>query len=97
MAGSVHGSGRLLIFWNLGCSCRSFFTTIWMTSLLHARSSVKTAIALTVGMSLSAVIISMTCVVLVWSQSKHDQWNIKPVDWRSINSCKRLSGTAPRR
>ena len=49
------------------------FTTMWMSSLLRARSSLTVAVALTLGVILSAGILSMTCVVLVWSQSKDDQ------------------------
>ena len=49
------------------------FTTMWMTGLLHARSSLHVAVALTLGAILSAVIFSLFCIVLVWSQSKDDK------------------------
>jgi hypothetical protein len=49
------------------------FIFLWMTRLLHTRSNMKTAVALTVVITLSAVIVAVTCVSLVWSQSKDDQ------------------------
>ncbi len=49
------------------------FMSMWMTGLLHARSSLHVAVALTLGAILSVVILSLFCIVLVWSQSKDDQ------------------------
>jgi hypothetical protein len=49
------------------------FSSMWMAALLHTESSLHIGGALTVGVILSAVILSMYCFVLVWSQSKDDK------------------------
>jgi hypothetical protein len=48
------------------------FASLWMTTLLHARSRLNHAIIYTLALSLSAVILSMSCIVLVWLQGKDD-------------------------
>jgi hypothetical protein len=49
------------------------FTSIWMMALLHARSSLNILVVLMLGLILSAVILSVSCIVLVWSQSKDEE------------------------
>jgi len=49
------------------------FTTMWITGPLHANSGLNAAVALTVGVILSAMILSLSCIALVWSQAKDDQ------------------------
>ena len=49
------------------------FSSMWMAALLHTESSLHIGGALTVGVILSALILSMYCFVLVWSQSKDDK------------------------
>ncbi len=44
-----------------------------MTGLLRGRFSLNLAVATTLSIILSAVTLSMTCVLIVWSQSKDDQ------------------------
>jgi hypothetical protein len=46
------------------------FTSMWMLALLHTQSSLNIGIALIVGVILSAVLLAMSCIVLVWSQTK---------------------------
>ncbi len=46
------------------------FTSMWMTGLLQARSRLSTAVAITVGVILSMLILSVSCIGLVWSQGK---------------------------
>jgi hypothetical protein len=53
------------------------FSSMWMAALLHTESSLHIGGALTVGVILSAVILSMCCFVLVWSQSK-DESPLRP-------------------
>jgi hypothetical protein len=48
------------------------FISLWMTALLHARSRLNHAIIYTLALILSAVILSMSCIVLVWLQGKDD-------------------------
>jgi hypothetical protein len=49
------------------------FTSMWISVLLHTQSALNRGAALTVGAILSAVLLSISCMVLVWSQSKDDQ------------------------
>jgi hypothetical protein len=49
------------------------FSSMWMAALLHTESSLHIGGALTVGVILSALILSVYCFVLVWSQSKDDK------------------------
>jgi uncharacterized membrane protein len=49
------------------------FTFVWMATLLRARSSLNVAVILILSMILSAVIVSMPCIALVWSQGKDDK------------------------
>jgi hypothetical protein len=49
------------------------FSSMWMAALLHTESSLHIGSALTLGVILSAVILSTSCFVLVWSQSKDDK------------------------
>jgi hypothetical protein len=49
------------------------FTTVWTTSLLRNRTSLKTAVALTLGVILSAVVLTVSCVLLVSSQRKDEE------------------------
>jgi hypothetical protein len=49
------------------------FTSMWISALLHTQSGLNRGVALAVGVILSAVLLSMSCMVLVWSQSKDDQ------------------------
>ncbi len=49
------------------------FTTMWMSSLLHTVSSMNLAVAFTLGVILSAVILSLFCILMAWSRSKDDQ------------------------
>jgi hypothetical protein len=49
------------------------FTSIWMMVVLRARSSLNTAEVLILGVILSALILSASCIALVWSQSKDDE------------------------
>ncbi len=49
------------------------FTTVWTTSLLRHQSGLNGAIVLVFGLILSAVILSASCVALVWSQNKDDK------------------------
>ncbi len=48
------------------------FATVWATSLLRHQSSLKSVVVLAMGLILSAVILSVSCVVLVWSQNAED-------------------------
>jgi hypothetical protein len=48
------------------------FTTMWMTSLLHGRSSMNTIVSVAAGIALSAVVLCVTCSALVWRESKDD-------------------------
>ena len=48
------------------------FSSMWMAALLHSESSLHIGVTLTLGVILSAVILSTSCLVLVWSQSKDD-------------------------
>jgi hypothetical protein len=49
------------------------FSSMWMAALLHTESSMQIGSALTLGVILSAVILSTSCFLLVWSQSKDDK------------------------
>jgi hypothetical protein len=49
------------------------FSSMWMAALLHTESSLHIGSALTLGLILSAVILSTSCFLLVWSQSKDDK------------------------
>jgi hypothetical protein len=49
------------------------FTTMWMSSLLRTQTRQNIVIDLICGAILSAVILSGTCITLVWSQSKDDE------------------------
>jgi hypothetical protein len=49
------------------------FTLVWTSSLLHQQSGLSSTIVLTLGILLSAAILSVSCVVLVWSQSDADE------------------------
>jgi len=49
------------------------FSSMWMAALLHTESSLHIGSSLTLGVILSAVILSTSCFVLVWSQSKDDK------------------------
>jgi len=46
------------------------FSSLWMAALLHSESSLHIGATLTLGVILSAVILSTSCLVLVRSQSK---------------------------
>jgi hypothetical protein len=48
------------------------FTSMWITGPLYANSGLNAVVALTVGVVLSAVILSLSCITLVWSQAKDD-------------------------
>ena len=48
------------------------FSSMWMAALLHSESGLHIGVTLTLGVILSAVILSTSCFVLVWSQSKDD-------------------------
>jgi len=45
------------------------FTSMWMSSVLHAES-LPPGVSLILGVIVSAAILSMACIALVWSQSK---------------------------
>jgi hypothetical protein len=49
------------------------FTSVWMIVLFHTKSSLNAAVAWTLGVLLSAVILCVFCVVLVWLQSKDEE------------------------
>jgi hypothetical protein len=49
------------------------FTTMWMSSLLRTQTRQNIVVALILGAILSAVMLSATCIALVWSQSKDDE------------------------
>ena len=49
------------------------FTSMWMMALLRAGSSLHNAVAFILGAILSAAVLSMSCILLVWSQSKDDE------------------------
>jgi hypothetical protein len=49
------------------------FSSMWMSALLHTHSSLSVGASLTVGVILSAALLSTSCLVLVWSQSKDDK------------------------
>jgi len=49
------------------------FATMWMSSLLRAQTRQNLAVVLVLGAILSAVILSTTCIALVWSQSRDDE------------------------
>jgi hypothetical protein len=49
------------------------FTFVWMGSLLRARSSLHGAVIVILDVILSAVILSTSCIALVWSQGKDDK------------------------
>jgi hypothetical protein len=49
------------------------FTSVWMIVLFHTSSSLNAAVAWALGVLLSAVILCVFCVVLVWSQSKDEE------------------------
>ncbi len=49
------------------------FISMWMMPLLHSRSSLNTAVVAILGVILSAVILSTTCIALVWAQGKDDE------------------------
>ena len=46
------------------------FASMWMSALLHTQNGLNTASALIAGVILSAVLLAMSCIVLVWSQRK---------------------------
>jgi hypothetical protein len=46
------------------------FASMWMSALLHTLNGFNTASALIAGVILSAVLLAVSCIVLVWSQSK---------------------------
>jgi hypothetical protein len=48
------------------------FTSIWMINLLHAESKLTIAVVVILGLIFSTVILSMSCLVLVWSQHKDE-------------------------
>jgi hypothetical protein len=48
------------------------FTSIWMMSLLHAQSKLNVAVVVILGLILSTVFLSVSCLVWVWSQSKDE-------------------------
>jgi hypothetical protein len=49
------------------------FISMWMMALLRARTMLSIAIVLILGVILSAVILAVFSVLLVWSQSKQDE------------------------
>ena len=49
------------------------FITLWMTGLLYAQIKLNIAVVLMLGLILSAVILSVFCVVVVWSQNKEKE------------------------
>ena len=49
------------------------FTSLWMVVLLHARSRLNHVIIYTLALILSAVILSLFCIILVWAQGKDDK------------------------
>jgi hypothetical protein len=49
------------------------FTSMWMMVMLRARSGLNTTIVLILGVILSALILSVSGIALVWSQSKDDE------------------------
>jgi hypothetical protein len=49
------------------------FTTMWMSSLLHAHSRLNLAVILLIAVILSAVTISTTCILSVLSQGKDEE------------------------
>ena len=49
------------------------FTSMWMMGLMHAGSSPHKAVVFILRAILSAVVLSMSCILLVWSQSKDDE------------------------
>ncbi len=51
------------------------FTSMWITALLQSQSSLKTEVALTLGVMLSSVILSMSCIGLVRSQGDDEHGN----------------------
>jgi len=51
------------------------FTSMWITALLQSQSSLSTEVALTLGVILSSVILSLSCIGLVWSQRKGEESN----------------------
>ena len=49
------------------------FTSMWITALLQSQSSLNTEAALTLGVILSSVILSLSCIGLVWSQGDDEE------------------------
>ena len=49
------------------------FMFVWTTSLLHAQTSLSSTVTLMLGASLSAIILSTSCIAMVWSQQKDDE------------------------
>lgn len=49
------------------------FTAMWMTALLQTRSRLNAEVALTLGVILSSVMLSMCCIGLVWSQGNDEE------------------------
>jgi len=49
------------------------FITLWMSSLLRTQTRQNLAFVLVQGAILSAVILSISCIALVWSQSQDDE------------------------
>ena len=49
------------------------FTTIFFFGLLHATSSLDALVISVLGLVLSAVILSLCCIALVWSQDNDDR------------------------
>ena len=49
------------------------FMFVWMTSLLHAQTSLSMVVTFMLGAFLSAAILSTSCIAMVWSQKKDDE------------------------
>ena len=49
------------------------FMFVWTTSLLHAQTSLSSTVTLMLGAFLSAIILSTSCIAMVWSQQKDDE------------------------
>ena len=51
------------------------FTSMWMTGLLQAGSRLSTTVAIALGVALSMLILSLSCIGLLWSQRKDEESN----------------------
>ncbi len=49
------------------------FTAMWMMGLLYAETKLNIAVILILAVIVSAAILSMACIELVWSQDKNDE------------------------